>query len=227
MELVEDPALRQSILDILVEEYKLHEPRSGIHASDLIYCITKSYWNKVDYQPPTESESMMFSIGLGLERVIIQFGATRVAPLFVEGVHLSPDFLINSIHSELKTTRFGVGKVPDTWIKQVMAYCYATDIPIYNLAVLHIIQAQLIAYRVVFTQEELEENWGWMLNRKEVLEDALHTYVEDQSHNPASLIHPREFTFNEDWECGYCRYKLRCDLAASIRKLRVAEAERG
>ena len=215
MQIVEDPALRQAHIDILAKEYQMMEPRQGIHASDLIYCITKSYWNKIDYLPPSEDDILRFSIGLGLERVIIQYQATRVEPLHVEGIDLSPDFLIDNIHSELKTTRWGVNhELPETWMKQVMAYCYATGIPLYNLTVMHIIQAVIKSYRLLFEQEELEENWGWMLNRKEILEQQL-----SLSEETGEVLPPEAFKYNEDRECGFCRYKLRCDLAASLKGL--------
>jgi hypothetical protein len=207
VEIIEDPSLRQDILNILIEEYSLMEPRSGIHSSDLIYCLTRSYHSKVDYIPPTEAESLTFSIGLGLERVIIQHTATRVEPIEIEGVWLSPDFLLQNIHSELKTTRWGENHdLPSTWLQQVMNYCYATDHLVYNLVVLHIIPAKLRGWRLFFTQEEIEENWGYMLQRKEVLEQALNDQVP-----------PREFTYNEDWECANCRYRLRCDTAYQAR----------
>lgn len=231
MQVIEDPLLHEQLVDIISQEYQLLNPRTGIHASDLIYCLTRSYWNKNDYLPPSEDEVMRFSIGLGLERVIVQYEATRVEPIAVcgclhpEEVHvgpysrcvipgcgcymiwLSPDFLIYGIHSELKTTRWGPTHAwADTWIRQVMAYCFATGSNTYNLAVLHIIQAVLKAYRITFTAEEVEDNWSWMMYRKEVLIE----HIE-------SKAPPKEFTYNEEWECSYCRYKLRCDLAASLR----------
>jgi hypothetical protein len=170
--------------------------------------------------PPTDDEVLRFSIGLGLERVIIQYTATRVEPLTVheDGCDgdpcgctptiLSPDFILDNVHSELKTTRWGKDhELSETWIKQVLAYCYATDHAVYNLTVLHIIQAVLRGYRLFFDREEIEENWGWMMYRKEILLRALEVGEA-----------PKEFTFNEEWECNGCRYRLRCDLAASLRR---------
>jgi hypothetical protein len=210
MQVIEDPTLNQSIIDILVEEYKMMEPRDGIHSSDLIYCLTKSFYNKVSYLPPSQDEVMRFSIGLGLERVIIQHSATRVDPLTVDGVILSPDFLLMNIHSELKTTRWAVGhEIPEGWLKQVMNYCYATGHLFYNLAILHIIPAVLKTYRLFFDEQEIEENWGTMLMRKEILVEALESGEA-----------PRAYQWNEDWECNGCRYNLRCQLAASLEMAR-------
>lgn len=208
-EILEDPSLREAIIGIFIQEYNLANPRDGMHVSDLIYCLTRSYWNKVDPLPATDTDLLRFSIGLGLERVFVQFEATRPTELFEEdGIVLSPDFILQGVHSELKTTRFSPGKWADTWLRQIAAYCYATDQILYNLLVLHIIQPALKAYRVLFTQEELEENWGEILARREILQGALDTQVP-----------PLAFTYNEPWECNGCKYKLRCDLSASLLRL--------
>ena len=208
MLILNNPAFERQIVDILIQEYQFEEPREGIHASDLIYCLTKSFWNKVDYLPPTIEDVMRFSIGLGLERVIIQFTASRRVPLEKDGIILSPDFILDKVHAELKTTRWGVGKTSPTWFKQIMAYAYVVETLFFNLAVLHVIPAVLKGYALVFTEEELRENWYWMLHRKEILDRALRT--DDP---------PKAFQYNEDWECNGCRYKLRCDLEASQRRL--------
>ena len=207
MDIIESPELRSLVMDILTKAYNLLEPREGLHASDLIYCLTRSYWNKVDPLPSSETDVLRFSVGLGLERVIIQFGASRPVGSFEEdGIILTPDFILQGLHSELKTTRSAPGKWSDTWVRQIAAYCYATEQLAYNLIVLHIIQPQVKAYRLFFTQEELEEQWGDILSRKEVLTTALETQTP-----------PQEFQWNEDWECAGCKYKLRCDLSASLR----------
>lgn len=234
-----DLLLRADLMDNLRREYT-GDTRSGTHLTSLIYCLTRAYWQEVDPLPPTEDELIMYAIGFGLERVLIS--RDHVEPFEVDGISLSPDFVINETYADLKSTRMSPeGKsscgvcgepytghskaknghvyvavkagfeVPLGWQKQVMGYRHALNLLAgdvaydYSLAILHLIPAQLVALRLTFTQDELEENWRWLLGRKYTLKHMLH-FGEPE---------PFKHRLYES-ECDNCRHSLKCQLLASL-----------
>jgi len=116
--------LVQQGLDNLVEEYSKEEREVGIHVSDLIYCLTKSYFEKTNPLPPTPDEVLLFAIGLGLQKVLIptRFNSKTIV---VDNIICSPDYNSREGKAELKTTRIKYGKeeLPEAWIEQIMADC--------------------------------------------------------------------------------------------------------
>lgn len=202
-----NPNMKEWVLERLRVEYS--SPRPFPHATELIYCLTRSYYDRLDPLLPTEREMLMFSVGFGMERLLLR--GAGVKPLKLDDVNLSPDFLMvngDQGYGELKTTRQKpppAGSAPELsegWLKQIMCYCWATKTVSYNLAVLHIIQPELRAWELGFEVGELEENWQWMMDRKQ-------EYVGWVG----MVTPPTAFKYNMEWECGYCRYKTRCDVA--------------
>jgi hypothetical protein len=66
----------------------------------------------------------------------------------------------------------------------------------------------LHAYRLEFTQEELEDNWIWLVSRAELFKDLLKRRTDD----PTELLLPPPLSLplSHEWECTECSYKEEC-----------------
>lgn len=202
MLLISNPALSRQILQLLEAEYKQDKPLP--HLTELIYCLARSYYDRVDPLPATEREILLFAIGCGLERLLLKH-QRKVDAGVVDGIHFTPDFLaFTDLPGELKTGRFGRKRieegVPDTWKRQILGYMKCLGVNQFELAYLYIISPELMPFRVKASQEEIDENWQWMLERKVI-------YLNCMEQN----IVPIPRLFAESWECDYCRYSVRCE----------------
>lgn len=211
MELIEDSSLAQRMLRDLGEEIKLEKPLP--HLTELIYCLTRSWYERFQPMLPTDEETLLFVVGVGLEKVLlVPHRQQQVGEK--DGIHYSLDFLdYNDLPGELKTTRIGTKKVgphdgwlPATWKRQLLGYLKAVDSKVGTLAVLHLMGnysppfPKLLVWRLRASFEELEENWAWLLERKRMYLECI-----EQGEIPAP------FVYCEPWECERCRYKLLCD----------------
>ena len=223
MRIEENPALVRETLELLKQEY-MGEPRKGLSLTTLLYCLTKSWKDKHEPADPNDKELNMWSVGFGLERVLIQ--SRMVKQVWVmDGVTMHPDFLtLDGVLADLKSTRAGP-KPPtfDTyggmWLRQFMGYARykirtaiaigeTVDFPYpFDVLTFHVIQAEMKAWRFWFDEAEIEANWEHVMFRKQVMEVSEMTGVM-----------PEPFAFNEDWECRECRYLLGCQLFASLKK---------
>ena len=205
----QDPEIVREILDRLVDEYVEEKPYP--HVTQLIYCLTRSYFDITQGTQPTDDELMLFAVGWGLERVLLE---SHAEPGEKDGISYSPDFVtLRGAKAELKTTRMSSKKtagpeyeLPEGWVKQIMAYCYANGSLRYQLVVLHLMGnyappfPRLAGLTLEFNEDELSENWSWILSRRLILDQALYEKVI-----------PVPFTYNMSWECKYCRHKIVCD----------------
>ena len=114
---------------------------------------------------------------------------------------------VDSIDDELvefKTTRTNPAKYPDgipmAHIQQMLGYMKATGQTQVLYAVLFLIQADLKAWELTYTQEEIDKNWNYLLYRKEIWDKA-----------DATLQAPESFRYNMDWECKSCDFKTLCN----------------
>lgn len=223
MERVENPELVNTAYQVLYKSYHDESRRERIHLTDLIYCLTKSFFDKVVPLPPTEEEILLFALGLGLQKVLVPADKEAEA-IHVDGISCSPDFISEQgLKAELKTTRQSslqtdkVSKIktpkdfPDTWVDQIMGYCYAAQQVEYDLLILHMMGnyappfPQMVGWKLKFKKEELVGFWSHMLERKTILEFHLSQPEDEQ-------VIPEPFNYNKEWECKYCRYKLQCDV---------------
>jgi hypothetical protein len=218
---VEDTALANKILaDIASEleegqkEYLSRLP----HVSELVYCLTRSAYNRLKPLPPNQRETMLFATGIGLEQVVLRPHRTKEHGE-LDGIHWSADWVdyVEGL-GELKSTRLsankGADELPETWKKQMMAYMKAKGVTEASLAVLHLMGnyappfPELRAWHMYAEQWEIDENWDWLLQRKAI-------YLDHVERNEV----PKQFRYNEDWECTYCRYKLICDAFQQVEDL--------
>jgi len=133
-----DQLIRET-LEHLKKLYIDTNRHEGIHLTDLIYCLTRSYWDKVDPLPPTDEEVLLFSLGWGLQQVLVP-REQDAEVLCVDGIYMSPDFIsLGGVMAELKTTRqssrrknpnskeYEPSPFSETWVEQMMGYCYANQ----------------------------------------------------------------------------------------------------
>src|SRR3972149_3270888 len=111
MVITDYPELTEQIYTWLGTRMKeLSGPRSGgIHLTELIYCLTASYWKRLDPLPNTGKQDLTMALGIGLERVFIA-PEVRAKVGTKDGIDYSPDFWFGEIPSEMKTTRMSTKK---------------------------------------------------------------------------------------------------------------------
>lgn len=191
----------------------IEEDRSGQHPSvtDLLSCLTKSYYNyssgKLEY---TKQTKIFFLIGLGLEQALLSTRKEQAIGGQTDGIFWHVDSRDHGL-VEMKSTRASVkkqagGDFPESWILQTKSYCKVIGTLEVDVAIVYLIPADFRVYRISYSEEEIEDNWSWMLGRKEVWDRAVET-----GQAPAS------FMYNADYECKACQYLLLCNMRKELR----------
>ena len=223
MEWQEDSGLANRILEDIGKELEVGQEQylaNLPHTSELIYCLTRSYYNRFDPLAPNPQETMLFSLGIGLEKVLLRPHRKSESGEH-EGIYWSADWLdYNDGLGELKTTRLSAKKGPEelpaTWIKQVLSYMKATGHREISLAVFYVMGNYVPPFPMLkcwhgkASDIEVQANWNWMKDRKKV-------YIE---HIEKKEV-PRQYQWNEEWECANCRYSFVCQAKESIERLRA------
>lgn len=217
MERIEDPELSREILDHLAGLYGIYTKREGIHLSTLVYCITRGFFDQKSMTLPTDEEVMLFALGFGLQDVLTPGRAE--APVYeLDGITFSPDFQITMGGDrtvEIKTTRMSSNKpdFPETWIVYIMGGCWILGIQEYSLSILHMMGnwkppfPKIASWKLKFAEEELEDNWEYLMERKAVYEQAL-----------AEGKPPTPYKYCYEWECKNCRYRMQCEAISLLDK---------
>jgi len=227
MKRIDNPELKNKILDHLADIYKIKEVREEGHLSSYITCRTKSFLDLKQTAEPTEQEVMLFALGYGLQDVLTP---KDVAPVVYrkEGIIYRPDFPMvwTGNLGELKTTRksakyhFMDDALPPTWIDYMAAGCYLTDTTKYDLVILYMMGNYSPPFPDIYSETELFEgneipdNWQKILAQKTVLDDAIATGTP-----------PEPFKNCYEWECKYCRYKLVCQTLARASGAAMSEEQ--
>lgn len=235
MKWAEDSHLATQMLGDLAEEIRLEKKHP--HVTELIYCLTRSWYNRFRPLPPTPKETMLFVVGVGLEQVLLkahrqqlscckkhgedivtwgrQNGGVGKLPEGpcpgIDGIHYAMDFLDYFDQAgEMKSTRIALDKflerMPVTWERQVLSYLHCEGKTKSTLAVVHLMGSykppfpDFMCWHGEATPREIAGHWDWMIGRRDILQH----YVDLGEPPP-------QFTYNEDWECGYCAYKMLCD----------------
>lgn len=217
MDIIDYPELQEQGYKWVIERVSaLLKPRSaGIHLTELIYCLTASYWNRIMPLPTTKEKALVMALGIGLEKLLLP-DAVKANVGTCEGIDYSPDFVFSGeVPSELKTTRMSTNKTitrnfPETWIQQIMGYCYALKKLEYGLSIVHIMGnykppfPEIKAVKFIFTQKELDDNWKFLMWRKDCYVQAV-----------ADHVAPTPTRWAKDWECDNCPYAtslIHCNL---------------
>ncbi len=215
MKLTEDQEFNQVILDALLEKmlgrYGDRErwtPLERPHLSELLYCLTKSYWQARDKSGTVSFSTktrVMFALGVALEDIMMRpVGDSEVGTF--EGVQFEMDAVTTKGEKvEYKSKRMGVKRFtedfPIGYYRQVLGYMKMHGVLKAKFVVIFIIPAELITWEVEVSQEELDKNWEWIKNRR----DLRNRFVESREI-------PQPFTFNEEYECKGCNFRLLCDI---------------
>lgn len=216
----ENPSLANRILEALGEELEEGGRDKPLpHLMELIQCLTKSYNNRFNPLPITPREIGFFTAGRAIEAFILSKVESTSIRGILEGVNYEVDFLhLDERIGELKSTRIHTNKeskdFPDTWTKQVLGYMKCRQQTQGVVAIFHIIPAEFKAWEVEANQEQIDSNWSWIQQRK----DQYLSFVTAKET-------PTPFEYNEGWECKTCRYKLICDVTASIERQKRTNAE--
>ena len=205
------PELRDILLQRVVDQYGLDKQREGIHLSDMIYCLTKSYYDKTNWAAWGEHEKVLFAIGFALERVFIM---DKQETIELDGVVMTPDAFLGEEGFDLKSTRMWQDKAtgapkrgwPEGWLKQFMGYAKASGRTTWAVGIIYLGGAELEAGVLEFGQEEIDANWDWVMGRKEVLESALKDNEAPTAYQYLSF----------PGECSNCRYLDRCIMAVGM-----------
>lgn len=208
MEWVADEVLTERVLEWIRKG--MDEDRPEISVTSMIGCLSRTYYRNhflpIDLSP---RETMLFSTGLGLERVMLgdhqKSDAGEEEGISYHVDHIGDDGLI-----EVKSTRISTKRPPeefsDSWKKQILAYMYALGIEQCGYVIIHLMGnysppfPTLATYQVRATQAELKDNWQYLLERKAEYEEFVK--IEEV---------PTPFKYNEDWECNDCGFKALCD----------------
>jgi len=200
--------LREDVTQFLLDRFRAGE-RPGIHLSDLLLCLRKAWYRKKGLAPGSDEDVVYWITGKGYHAILEEEA---------KEVELEKDGIIGTIDAlklgepgrreilpiEVKSTRKSSARgLEDSpwWLEQLKGYCHLLGVRKGRLTVLHLMgdyrerAPKILTWDLEFTQDELEENWRWLLRRKEVLERAL-----EEDRPPEG---PRE-----DWECGSCSIKL-------------------
>jgi len=197
------------------------EERTGIHCSDLVYCVNKSALRKLKPVPTKVEEVLIWSLGWATQRWLTGEKADADS-IVVDGISVTPDVLIDSVPWELKATYQSSSKpiVENLhWLRQIMAQCYVSGSLVAYLSRFEIMgnwgwvygkkeekalskHPTLSAYKLAFTQQELENNWNQLVLRRDLYQELL---------DGAPLL-PRVIALMDgaDWECSYCNYTEEC-----------------
>ncbi len=188
MKIYKDVQLLDKIISKIKENWG-DGSRSGIHASDLL-SPRKAYFQKVSPLPPTMKEIMYFLSGLAIETGLSELLGVGHAPSKdFNGILYTPDFYIDGI-TELKSRRAYLpeeGKeesVYGHYISQIVKYVAYEGQDKGNLIVMALnekvddgkkTEPQLVAYRLEFEQDELDEARESSIRMRDLLLEAIDT----------------------------------------------------
>lgn len=177
-------------------QQELQKERVGIHLSDLDLCLKSSYYRKVNPQPLSMKQAVIFAIGLGVQQYMYPHAETTYE---CDGILCSPD--ANRV--EVKTTRenaknYANGINHPHWIWRIKGYCHVLNVLDYYLDIVFVGTAEVKSYHLTFTQDEIDLMWEEALVRKSILANAFRTHEP-----PMPDFHP-------DWLCKYCEHSGNC-----------------
>ena len=234
MKVHNNPELKRELMARLRSKYLTTRPEMP-HLSELLYCLTRSYYDRFDKLEATDKELLLFSIGFGLESVLLR-DADSPAPVTqeVDGVWLTPDYVaLSGGELDLKSTRMypnaeGSPSMgwPDTWIEQFKGYAYRMELA--NTGALgptgSVVGAphETVQYSVGILYlggsgkppdlECFTFVWTWkeLTDNWAYVSTRKSVFMAHVNMRGVTDAIPTPFLWNKDWECRSCRYLLRC-----------------
>ena len=248
MHVSEDAEGTAALYQMVRDEYNMNQPRDGgLHGTSLLYCLTKLYYEHTDPLPITDTEVGLFSVGFGLERVLINSKADAL-PVKWDGISFTPDFWLLGDLADLKTTMMSEGKSlgcvkcgsewkghskahkyekneqkapfepPASWAKQFANYAYVMWKTTGEL------RLQFRA-AVLHLMTRTYKSYMYTFTQEE-LEDQWAQTSSRRDEYLRMLEQQRPEPYGHlgyEGECANCRYSTRCMLSASIGMVSLKE----
>ncbi len=198
--------LKEKLIETLSEQYS--EERIGIHVSDLVSCIRKTVFEKLQPRSLSETDLMLFVLGEGHHQIIQLLAGKGVVTVEQEveldGVIGTVDLLENGVPIEIKTRRTKNREPEDTHVRQLSYYMAMVQS---NVGVLLYVmlnnleddEPKFISRTITLTDDELEGLKEELLYRRDLLAGAV------EAKDPLSI--PGEESFKQ---CTYCQYSNVC-----------------
>jgi len=216
------PEFRKQLLErIAKREFK---ERTGVHSSDLIYCLNKQALRRLKPKPINDNDLLLYSLGWSTQRWLT--GQDEDEPeIEVDGIIVTADAVVIEGRGkavwELKCTFQSSNKPIEEsihWLRQMMAQCYVIGTKVAYLSRLEVMgnwksifgkkeekalpenqKPTLSVFRIEFTQEELDANWRWMKNRRIQYNQILETGI--------LLPKAQALASGMEFECDRCPYR--------------------
>lgn len=218
MEVFYDEQVANKIIETI--KSKDGDRPEGVHVSDLLYCLNKSFFKHQNGEAELDlSTLLLFTQGRAIQDFLT--GESGDAPpIQVDGIWMTMDFIPDDKGLppiEVKMTYMSSTRKASTgWLQQMMAYCKGLGVNEYSLVRYclegnykrvndQLTRPTLLPMRYVFTDEEIEENWAWLVDRKGVLEKAYETNTM-----PLILIPDYMGKDGGKWQCTRCSWKEEC-----------------
>jgi len=193
----------------ILERLKQWQPRENIHLTDLVFCLRRSFFRRRVNIPPTDHEVLLWLSGRAhhglLEPQVREVKLERDGIIgTADGIELVDRTVIIQ---EVKTTRSSSKHSvleQKHWLVQGMGYCSLAGADILVLIVLHLLGnwrppfPELRAWRITFTKNELEDNWCYLLARRDILVDSLERGIAP------------DFRHHYNFECKSCALADAC-----------------
>ena len=200
-----DVELKERLVGTLKKKYG--SERTGVHVTDLIYCLREVYYRKKMPQPITETDLMFFVDGAERHSIIqgltgfeaekkVKYGnVVGSIDMIAEGPSLCP--------VEIKSTRANKD-IPPHYFKQLSYYCAMLGSEVGFIVIQRINNREKPweVVRVEWTGDELAETRRELFERSTLL---LNAFSDD---DPSLL--PKRWPRME-WKCNYCLYKKDCN----------------
>lgn len=234
MDIVEDREFRDNILlEMKQREFSI---RNETHCSDLCYCLTKQAFRRLYPIESSDEEILRFTIGWATQRWLTE--QPEETSYVVDGITVTPDFVrADGTPWELKATYTSSTKSimeNQAWIRQIAAQCKVLNKLEAHLTRFEVMgnwkwvfgkkaekarskHPTLSAYKLTFTQEDIDQIWNWYLERKVIFERILKTGEV----LPKPYVLPR----GQEYECDWCPYRTDCEERISARTLGSAGEE--
>ncbi|KKM99432.1 hypothetical protein LCGC14_1148000 [marine sediment metagenome] len=186
--------------------------------SDLIYCLTKAYYKQRYFPDLTDRGTILqFYTGIVIEAAIYNVKGTSVQNPTkgkYEGIFYHTDHVAGPVLEEAKTTAMTMKNAPDNipvyQRKQVLAYMKAEGLTqgrfiiYYKSGDYSTRTPDIAVWDILLNPDEVEENWAWMLERKQILEDFIARDKAPTAYHYRSELGERE--------CEGCQFSSLCEL---------------
>jgi len=194
-----------------------YNPKSA-GVTTLIGCLLKAYYQRTGQITDAPDTQSMLTLLLGTSGhgVFGKAGTEEdvpvywTAPMYEMEITGYVDFMDGEIPCELKTTSMAPGKVSDTYVEQLAAYCWMLQVNEGRLYVIHNTGYKKVAkaYSFEFSDDELQA-WGEeLIARLRLLVAAVEGY-EPADRDPLWNDNVRAILFDQHvaWQCKYCPAK--------------------